>query len=216
MKKPSAWKLVASLGCIAVFGGLAVGTTYSLFTSQKKVNTLLTIAGSDSIKATLYLKELKQDVLNDDGMIETQDMLSTTIKKASGDVILPDSTTGYVDLTDYDYEKYPIFSTVKLVPTMTGTATFVLKNTGDVAFDYTVNVTKTALDKDGDTDDELARQIVFKSPEGQSTESVKKGGEKEITISYEFLNDQKNNDVMESTFSASLTFKLSSVSKATA
>lgn len=212
MKKPSAWKLVASLGCIAVFGGLAVGTTYSLFTSQKKVNTLLTIAGSDTIKATLYLKELKQDVLNDDGMIETQSMLST-IKDESGNVIAPDETTHLVDLTNY---KGQIFSTVKLVPTMTGTATFVLKNTGDVAFDYTVNVTKTALDKKGDTDDELARQIVFKSPDGQPTESVKKGGEKEITISYEFLNDQKNNDVMESTFSASLAFKLSSVSKATA
>ncbi len=212
MKKPSAWKLVASLGCIAVFGGLAVGTTYSLFTTSKSINTHLTIAGSDSIKATLYLKELKQDVLDTDGMIKEQDMLST-IKDESGNVIAPDETTHLVDLTNY---KGQIFSTVKLVPTMKGTATFVLKNTGDVAFNYTVNVTKTALDKNDVNDTELENQLIFTTPEAQPTDSVKKGGEQEITISYEFKNDTKNNLVMGSTFSADLTFKLSSVTKTTA
>ncbi len=186
-----------------------MGTTYSLFTTSKSINTHLTIAGNDSIKATLYLKELKQDVLDTDGMIKEQDMLST-IKDESGNVIAPDETTHLVDLTNY---KGQIFSTVKLVPTMMGKATFVLKNTGDVAFNYTVNVTKTALNKDDVNDTELENQLTFTTPEAQPTDPVKKGGEKEITISYKFKDDSKNNIVMDSTFSADLTFKLSSVTK---
>lgn len=209
--KPSTWKLVASLGCIAVFGGVAIGTTYSLFTSSKNINTHLTIAGSDSIKATLYLKELKQDVLNDDGLIEEQSMLDT-IKKEDGSVIVPDENTGLVDLTDY---KGNIFETVKLVPTMKGSATFVLMNTGEVAFNYSVSVMKSFFKKDGTTvDEELEKQIVFTAPDGTQEEALKKGGKKEINISYEFKDDKKNNAVQESTFAANLTFNLSSVSRA--
>ncbi len=209
-KKNSMRKFVASLGAIALFGGIALGTTYSLFTSSKKVNTHIQIAGKDSIKASLYLKELKQDILSSDGMIQKDcDMLST-ITNSSGETIAPDKD-GYVDLTDY---KGSVFSTVKLVPTMTGSATFVLKNTGDVAFNYVIQDTRTAYLDDG-TKSETAKildQVTLNTdiPEGST---IKKGEEAEIKVSYVFADRDDNNDVMSQTIDLDLVFVVSSVTR---
>ncbi len=209
-KKTPAWKFVASLGAIALFGGIALGTTYSLFTSSKKVNTHIQIADKDSIKASLYLKELKQDVLASDGTIEKDcDMLST-ITNNSGEIISPDKN-GYVDLTDY---KGSIFSTVKLVPTMTGKATFVLKNNGTIAFNYVIQDTRSAYLADG-TKSETAKildQVTLATDIPEST-TVKKGEEAEITVSYVFKNSEDNNDVMSQTIDLDLVFVVSSVTK---
>lgn len=208
MKKPSVWKFVASLGCVAVFGGLAIGTTYSLFTSSKSVNTKIVIAGKDSIKAQLYLKELKQDVLNDEGMIEEQDMLST-IK----------DETGLVDLTNY---AGAIFDSVKLVPTMKGHATFALKNVGDVAFTYSLTTESKAYKADGtivdDEDAAILKQVDFTpKDDGDKTvkdRTVKKNECKEITVSYEFMDDPENNKVQGLSASFDLKFALSSITAA--
>lgn len=211
MKKPSVWKFVASLGCVAVFGGLAIGTTYSLFTSSKTTNTKIVIASKDTLKAELYLKELKQDVLNEEGMIEQQDMLST-IKDNDGNVIVANSD-GYVDLTNYGET---IFSTVKLVPTMKGYATFALKNAGDVAFTYTLDTSKKAYKADGSADSDdaaILTQVEFKAEDDEEN-IVKKNEYKEIKVSYEFKDDANNNDVQQCSASFDLKFVLSSISSA--
>ncbi len=209
-KKGTAKKFVASLCAAALFGGIAVGTTYSVFTSSKKVNTHIEIGGKDSLKASLYLKELKQDVLADDGTIlADQDMLST-ITDSSGQTIAPDER-GYVDLAGYTGF---IFSSVKLVPTMTGKATFVLVNTGDLAFDYVIEDTRKAYKADGSEDAtaKIVDQVVFKSTLPEST-TLKKGESQEITLSYVFLDKEDNNEVMSESIDIDLVFRLSGVSK---
>ncbi len=209
-KKNYTTKFVASLAAIAIFGGIAIGTTYSVFTSFKKVNTHIEIAGNDTLKASLYLKELKQDILAEDGTIlKDQNMLST-ITDSSGETIQSDER-GYVDLTGYTGS---IFSTVKLVPTMQGTATFVLVNTGDLAFDYVIEDTRKAYKADGteDVNAKIVDQVVFKSTLPENT-TLKKGESEEISISYVFNDSEENNDVMGESISIDLTFKISSVTR---
>ncbi len=209
-KKNYTTKFVASLAAIAIFGGIAIGTTYSVFTSSKKVNTHIEIAGNDTLKASLYLKELKQDILAEDGTIlKDQNMLST-ITDSSGETIQSDER-GYVDLTGYTGS---IFSTVKLVPTMQGTATFVLVNTGDLAFDYVIEDTRKAYKADGteDVNAKIIDQVVFKSTLPENT-TLKKGESEEISISYVFNDSEENNDVMGESISIDLTFKISSVTR---
>lgn len=209
-KKTPAWKFVASLGAIALFGGIALGTTYSLFTSSKKVNTHIQIADKDSIKASLYLKELKQDVLASDGTIEKDCNMLSTITNSSGETIAPDKD-GNVDLTDY---KGKIFSTVKLVPTMTGKATFVLKNNGNVAFDYVIQDTRTAYLADG-TKSETAKILdqVTLTTDIPEKAPVKTGETTEITVSYVFKDLDDNNDVMSQSIDLDLVFVVSSVTR---
>lgn len=210
-KKNYTTKFVASLAAIAIFGGIAIGTTYSVFTSSKKVNTHIEIAGNDTLKASLYLKELKQDILAENGTIlKDQNMLST-ITDSSGETIQSDER-GYVDLTGYTGS---IFSTVKLVPTMQGTATFVLVNTGDLAFDYVIEDTRKAYKADGteDVNAKIVDQVVFKSTLPENT-TLKKGESEEISISYVFNDSEENNDVMGESISINLTFKISSVTRA--
>lgn len=209
-KKTPVWKFVASLGAIALFGGIALGTTYSLFTSSKKVNTHIQIADKDSIKASLYLKELKQDVLASDGTIEKDHDMLSTITDSSGATISPNND-GYVDLTDY---KGSIFSSVKLVPTMTGKATFLLKNNGNIAFDYVIQDTRTAYLADG-TKSETAKILdqVTLATDIPENATIKKGEEAEITVSYVFKDSEDNNDVMSQTIDLDLVFVVSSVTR---
>ncbi len=204
----TAKKFALSLLAAALFGGIALGTTYSVFTSSKSVNTHIEIAGKDSLKASLYLKELKQDVLANDGTILIDQDMMSTIKDVSGESIVPDKR-GYVDLSLYSGS---IFSTVKLVPTMQGSATFVLVNTGDLAFDYVIEDTRKAYKADGSEDKnaKILDQVVFHSSLPETT-SLKKGESEEITLSYVFNDLNENNDVMGESISIDLTFKISGV-----
>lgn len=209
-KKGTVKKFATCLTLAALFGGIAIGTTYCVFTSSKKVNTHLEIGGNDTLKASLYLKELKQDVLKDDGTIlEDQDMMST-IKDSSGKTIASDER-GYVDLANYTGS---IFSSVKLVPTMTGKATFVLVNTGDLAFDYVIEDTRKAYKADGteDASAKIVDQVVFKSSLPEKT-TLKKGESEEITLSYVFNDTDKNNDAMGESIDIDIVFRLSGVTK---
>lgn len=209
-KKNYTTRFVASLAAIAIFGGIAIGTTYSVFTSSKKVNTHIEIAGQDTLQASLYLKELKQDILAEDGTILKDQNMMSTIIDSSGKAIESDER-GYKDLTGYTGS---IFSTVKLVPTMQGTATFVLANTGDLAFNYVIEDTRKAFKADGteDVNAKIVDQVVFKSTLPENT-TLKRGESKEISISYVFNDSDENNDVMGQSIEIDLTFKISSVTR---
>lgn len=208
MKKPSTAKFVISAVVLMACGAVAIGTTYSLFTSKKDVNTHLVISGN--LKAELYLKELKQDALNGDGLIESQTVDLSTLKDSNGNNLVPVAGKG-VNLLNYVGK---IFDGVKLVPTMTGSATFLLSNTGDMAFDYTVETASKAYKADGTEDSEAAilDQIVWNvtSPEDKQ---VKKGAFSEVTVSYEFKNLENNNDAQEQSMDLDVSFKLASVAK---
>lgn len=208
MGKLSTFKFVASLTTLATCGVLVVGTTYSLFTSEKDVNTHLVISGN--LQAELYLKELKQDVLDENGLIKSQIVDLSTLKDGSGNNLVPDKDKG-VSLLNYTGK---VFDNVKLVPTMEGKATFLLYNTGEVAFDYTIEKTVVAYDKLGKEDKNAAikDQIEWKV-EAPADNRVLKSQYSEISVSYKLLDKENNNDAQEQSMDLDLLFKLESVSK---
>lgn len=208
-KKPSTFKFVASLATIVAFGGLAIGMTYSLFTSEKKINTHLVV--SDNLKAKLYLKELKQDILDDNGVIKSSTIDLSTLKDNTGASLVPETDKG-VNLENYEGK---IFENVKLVPTMEGSATFLLYNSGDIAFNYTIETTRTAYTADGTKDDNAAilSQIEWKVTEPENKQ-VNKGVGSEITVSYKFNNSESNNLAQEQSIDFDILFRLSSIKKA--
>jgi len=206
--KLSTFKFVASMTTLMTCGVLAVGATYSLFTSEKDINTHLVISGN--LKAELYLKELKQDVLDENGLIKNQTVDLATLKDKNGDYLVPVADKG-VSLINYTGK---IFDSVKLVPTMEGQATFLLENTGDVAFDYTIETTKVAYKADGTVDSTAAimSQIEWNVVEPDNKQ-VTKGGSSLITVSYKFKDSEDNNDAQEQSMDLDILFKLSSVAK---
>lgn len=208
MKKLSTVKFVASLVTLAACGAIVVGTTYSLFTNEKDVKTHLVISGN--LQAELYLKELKQDVLDENGLLKSQTVDLSTLKDSNGNNLVVDKDKG-VSLLNYTGK---IFDEVKLVPGMEGKATFLLYNTGEVAFDYMIEKTIVAYDKSGKIDENAAvkDQIEWTiiSPEEKR---VLKSKYDEISVSYKFIDDEKNNDAQEQSMDLDLTFKLSSVTK---
>lgn len=208
MKKSTTAKFVASAAALVAAGGVALGTAYALFTSERGVSTHLVISGN--LKAELYLKELKQDVLDGDGLIRGQTVDLSTLRDREGESLVPVAGKG-VSLTNYGGK---IFDGVKLVPTMEGSATFLLENTGDVAFDFTIDTTKTAYDPEGKADGKAAilSQIDW-AVQGPESKQVTKGSSKEIKVSYRFKDLESNNDAQEQTMDLDVVFKLKSVTK---
>ncbi len=208
MKKLSTVKFVASLVTLAACGAIVVGTTYSLFTNEKDVKTHLVISGN--LQAELYLKELKQDVLDEHGLIKSQTVDLSTLKDSNGKNLVVDEEKG-VSLLNYTDK---IFDGVKLVPGMEGKATFLLYNTGEVAFDYMIDKTIVAYDKSGKIDENAAiKDQIEWSIVAPEEKRVLKSQYDEISVSYKFIDDDKNNDAQEQSMDLDLTFKLSSVTK---
>ncbi len=208
MKKSTTAKFIASAAALVAAGGIAIGTAYALFTSERGVSTHLVISGN--LKAELYLKELKQDVLDERGLITSQTVDLSTLKDRKGESLVPVAGKG-VSLTDYGGK---VFDGVRLVPTMEGSATFLLENTGDVAFDFTIETTKTAYDSEGKADGKAAvlSQIEWAVEEPESKQ-VLKGSSKEIKVSYAFKDLEGNNLAQEQTMDLDVVFKLASVTK---
>lgn len=208
MKKLSTVKFIASLVTLAACGAIVVGTTYSLFTNEKDVKTHLVISGN--LQAELYLKELKQDVLDEHGLIKSQTVDLSTLKDSNGKNLVVDEEKG-VSLLNYTDK---IFDDVKLVPGMEGKATFLLYNTGEVAFDYMIDKTIVAYDKSGKIDENAAiKDQIEWSIVAPEEKRVLKSQYDEISVSYKFIDDDKNNDAQEQSMDLDLTFKLSSVTK---
>lgn len=208
MKKSTTAKFIASAAALVAAGGIAIGTAYALFTSERGVSTHLVISGN--LKAELYLKELKQDVLDERGLITSRTVDLSTLKDRKGESLVPVAGKG-VSLTDYGGK---VFDGVRLVPTMEGSATFLLENTGDVAFDFTIETTKAAYDSEGRADGKAAvlSQIEWAVEEPESKQ-VLKGSSKEITVSYAFKDLEGNNLAQEQTMDLDVVFKLASVTK---
>ncbi len=207
--KGSTAYLIVSLATLVAFGGVCVGTTYSLFTEDKQTNAHIQVLGD--LKAKLYLKELTQDVLDDGGEIKTESIDVKTLTDKDGSA-LPYVAGKGVDLANY---KGKIFSGVNLVPTMEGKATFLLSNEGDVAFNYSINYTTTSYNAKGEKDSSaaIASQINWTVTPTNTTTLVKKGETSEITVTYKFIDTEKNNDAMSQSMDLDIFFKLSSVVK---
>ena len=207
-KKPSTTKFAISIAALIACGSITIATTYALFTNQKTVNTHLVISGN--IKAELYLKELKQDVLDDNGLITTKTVDLATLIDKDGNNLVVEEGKG-VNLINYTDK---IFAGVNIIPTMEGSAKFLLVNTGDMAFDYTVDTTKVAYDSTGSSVDSAAilDQVEWTITE-DTNKRVLKGGSTELDVSYVFNDDANNNDAQLQSMDLDIIFKLSSVAK---
>lgn len=203
MNSKTRWKMIGSLSALVVFASVSIGTTFALFTSSKTVSNHLTISGG--VKASVYLTALSYDEINTStGLIETT---TPTLSTYEG----YDSTKSGVDLSKYTSA---IFPSNPIAPTMTGSATFTLYNTGDLAFNYTI--TTTYKDKDGnnlDASSELRRQIVFSVPDSNVSTTINKGDSKSVIVSYSFIDDEKNNDIASQSISLDLLFSVTQVTK---
>jgi len=166
-----------------LFTSVGIGATLALYTSEKKVNVHLY---SGSLSASLYMTEMKRDELNDDGHYVVDKLVDLS------------SYPGYVEGKGVDLSVYSgaIFSNIKLVPGMTGSAKFKLYNTGDIAFNASVSMVKLVGD-----DTAFYDQLVISVPEG--SQEVAKDSTYEFTASYEFTDlgvDEKhvgkNNNAM--------------------
>lgn len=179
-KKPSIAKLFVALGSVVLFSGIALGSSFALFTSKKEVSNKLTVASG--IKASLYLTELRQDVLDEDGTIKNVNKDLSTY----GDAYSTD--TKEVDLSKVTASLF----TGDIVPSMKGSAKLKLVNEGDIAFTYSVNTTETAKKGTEDVSDTLKEYLSWSVTYDSEALTVKKNESKEITISYTFSSDASN------------------------
>jgi predicted ribosomally synthesized peptide with SipW-like signal peptide len=181
-------KLISCVALLAIFGGLAIGSTAALFTSQRTISNHLV---TGSLKANLYLTSLVEDETDDKGQIVsvTKDLSTYTGYEADNGVNLVTNTD-------------EVFKAEKIVPTMTGKGTFTLVNAGSIAFTYAVNTTnvKYYTYQDGtyteDPNAALKDQLEFKV-EGVESGTVLKGEKATFTVSYLFKDVENNNDAMD-------------------
>jgi hypothetical protein len=168
--------IIGSILAATMFVSIGVGTTLALYNSQKTVNVHLI---SGSLSAELYMKEMVRDELDSDGLwIKDKDIDLSGYEGY-------DQQKG-VDLSVFSGE---IFSDILIVPEMQGHATFTIYNTGDVAFNYSVSI----IDKT--SDEELKEQLEITYPTQAGV--VLAGQSAEFDVSYEFLDDEENNDAMD-------------------
>lgn len=179
-KKPSIAKLFVALGSVVLFSGIALGSSFALFTSKKEVSNKLTVASG--IKASLYLTELRQDVLDEDGTIKNVSKDLSTYRDAYS------TDTKEVDLSKVTASLF----TGDIVPSMKGSAKLKLVNEGDIAFTYSVNTTETAKKGIEDVSDTLKEYLSWSVTYDSEALTVKKNESKEITISYTFSSDASN------------------------
>ena len=174
MKKST--PIIGSILATTMFVSIGVGTTLALYNTEKKVNVHLV---SGSLSAELFMNEIVRDELDNSG----QWIKDKTVDLSGYEGY--DAEKG-VDLSVFSGE---IFSDILIVPEMQGHATFTLYNTGDVAFNYSVSI----IDKTSDP--ELLEQLEITYPTQAGT--VLAGQSASFEVSYEFLDDEDNNDAMD-------------------
>jgi len=194
-------KIIVSAAVLVSAIGVAVGTTYALFTSTKTVNNHIK---AGSLKVGFYMTSFVYDQLDSDGLIEshTEDLTSWTGYNTSVQGVDLKVFTGNVINVD------------KFCPDMSGYAIFKVVNEGDIAFNYTFEVTnKKATWKDG-TDKTSDMDSVFTiDTTGVSTDVVKKGASVDTNkVSFEF-DELASNDWMESTFTFDIVLSATQVTK---
>lgn len=191
--------IIGSIMAATMFMSIAVGTTLALYTSNKSVNVHLI---SGSLEAELYLTSMVRDELDEDGLWLVDQEVDLTGK------------TGYEDGkgVDLSVNTEEVFSDILLVPGMTGTATFRVYNTGDVAFNYTVAL----VNKEADA--ELDAELEITSPTAAAQVTV--DSYSEFQVSYVFTdlgvdNDGVglNNDAMDQSVSFDISVLCTQVAK---
>lgn len=194
-------RLLISVGALAVCLGATVGTTFALFTSEKTVNNHI---NAGNLTCDFYLTEFVYDELDEDGLItsKTEDLTKWTGWTAS---------ESGVDLKVFSGD---VISVDKFCPSMEGYAVFKVKNTGDIAFNYTFEVlNKKAVwadqtDKSSEFDTVMSVEVT-----GTSTDPVKKGQSVATNkVAFKFLNEASN-DWQKATFSFDIQLVATQVTK---
>ncbi len=202
-------KFVASRSAALLLISAAVGTTYALFSSQKKVNAHLTIG--QGVKAGLYLTSLTRDEIDQSTGRPAEKTIGLSKYTSDGKSVY-DKDIGGVDLSLY---KESVFPQLEIAPTMGGKAEFTLVNQGDVAFTYQLARTKKAYDADGKElgqDASILTQIHF-SLEDQDNSIVDKNAKKKFSLSFEFVDDEENNLVQGQSLDADISVHVVQVTK---
>lgn len=202
-------RLIASMSAALLLVGAAVGTTYALFSSQKKVNAHLTIG--QGVKAGLYLTSLTRDEIDQSTGRPFEKNVELSSYASDGKNVY-DKDVGGVDLSLY---KESVFPQVKIVPTRGGKAEFTLINQGDIAFTYELSRTKKAYDSDGK---ELAQKAAILSQihftlDDEDNSVVEKGGKKKFSLSFKFIDDEENNLVQGQSLDADISVHVVQVTK---
>lgn len=192
----------AAVAAVA-FGGLAVGTTYAIFTANKSKNVHIQ---TGSLDAKLYLTSLVRDEVDSQGLWVVDKEVDIT------------DWEGYEEGKGVDLSVYSgyVFDGILLIPGMTGTATFRLYNTGNIAFNYSVD---KVIDNEN-SDPELVDDMIITCP--TSSGLVLSEGYSDFTFGYEFRDDGlddngdgANNDAMGQTMSLDILVRCSQVERPT-
>lgn len=187
MKKEKIILPVIALVCLA---GVAVGTTYALFTSSKTVNNHINVG---NLKAGFYLASITNDEITSTGdiAIDQAKDLSTYAGYEAG---------RGVDLAVYADD---VVAVENFVPTMQGQAKFSVYNLGSIKFNYELKViSKTFTLADGtNADDQFDDQIEL-TLTGTALGSLEANSSvSDVVISYKFLDKDNNNDYQLASFS---------------
>ena len=197
-------KLIGAILASGLFASVAVGSTLALYSTEKTVNNHLSSGGMD---AELYLLELKNDVLSNDGTItkdvaidlsEYDGYTADTISYVNHDTSAQSSHEGGVDLATYSDE---VFAVDNIVPTMKGSGLFLIKNTAStetadsVAFTFGVEIT----DPTGGEDLIEQVDIDIKHANWATNPTLKSGEGITFSIEWEFVDSEDNNDAMDQT-----------------
>ncbi|MCQ3035603.1 MAG: SipW-dependent-type signal peptide-containing protein [Bacilli bacterium] len=187
MKKEKIILPVIALVCLA---GVAVGTTYALFTSSKTVNNHINVG---NLKAGFYLASITNDEITSTGdiAIDQAKDLSTYAGYEAG---------RGVDLAVYADD---VVAVENFVPTMQGQAKFSVYNLGSIKFNYELKViSKTFTLTDGtNADDQFDDQIEL-TLTGTALGSLEANSSvSDVVISYKFLDKDNNNDYQLASFS---------------
>ncbi|MBE6141485.1 MAG: hypothetical protein E7175_01390 [Erysipelotrichaceae bacterium] len=157
--------IIGTVMSALMFASVAVGSVLALYQSNKTINVHLK---AGSLSAKLYLVSIVRDEVDETGhWVADKDVdLSQYVGY--------DQDKG-VDLSVYSDS---IFDDILLIPGMKGKANFKLYNTGNIAFNYTVD----AVNISGD-------QVLFDVLEisyPQTSSSLNKGDNASFSVSYLF------------------------------
>ena len=190
-----------SLGAAALFTAVAISGTVALMQTNRTINNHLV---SGDYKATLYLTSLVQDEFTATGAIAPSTVdLSTYQGYEAGKG---------VNLSVYGED---IFNIERIVPTMSGTATFSLTNTGNVPFVYNANVINTvgyvyneaSHSYDASDDVALLSQLTITMNDENTEKKLTPSQTANFSVSYLFPDLANNNDAINQkvTFDISVT-----------
>lgn len=183
-KKKLSATIIASV-VIILCAALTIGITYSIWSDSAKTSTTLQ---AGTLDLTLYRTSYEKTVLGSNGLMSSE---SDSVKKDIG--ALSDAFDAGGD---------------KIVPGCEYSADFLLENSGEIAFDYTVSITWNKRNEsfadqlwvEFKLGDETREGYLseFDGSDGKaiiSTQSMKTKGEQAFSVKVVFKNSAANDDV---------------------